>query len=193
MQTAKLAGLFVALLVALLVTMSSHAADEQVCDESAAIVTASPSRTWVVSVQEKVCSTENGAVANVQVSVASSQATMESEAVVTTAVPRTRDEWPKAVWRSNTLLEVWVPNLAHVLEVKPAYRDVAVSLKYCGDDPTARARVAQYQVDQKRWMEEVTLWAKLRKVDPAAAGPRPARPEAPSDSNRACRAGDIPE
>jgi hypothetical protein len=167
-------------------------AEEPVCDGSAATVTASPHGKLLASVQERVCTTEKGAAANVQVTLAPKDSPDDRILVVATAVPRTREEWPKAVWRNETLLEVWVPNLAHVVEVKPSFADVQVVLKYCGDDPAARASLVQYQVDLKKWMEQVTRWTQLRKIDAEAAGPRPPRPEEPRVSNQLCRAGDIP-
>ena len=112
--------------------------------------------------------------------------------MVATAVPRTRDEWPRAVWRGESLLEIWVPNFAQVLETKPAYRDVTVVLKHCADDPDARASVAQHQVQMQQWMESVSLWAEMRKRDPAAAGARPPRPDEPHATSRPCRDSDIP-
>jgi hypothetical protein len=179
-------------LAMLSVQFYSNAAEEQICDGSESIVTRSQSGNWVASVQEQVCTTDKGASAAITVIVASKDSPYEGIRVVSTAVPRSRDEWPRVVWRTETTLEVWVPNFSQVLEVKPAFRDVVVTLKYCADDPEARARVAKYQVDVKRWQEEVTRWAKLRKVDPDAAGQRPTRPEEPRAVSQPCQAGDIP-
>jgi hypothetical protein len=181
----------VACIVLLSLSLNSSAA-EQSCDGSESKITPSPAGNWMASVQERVCTTESGVAANVQVTVASKKSPDEATLVAAIAVPRSRDEWPKVVWRSETSLEVWVPNFAHVLEVKPVLRDVVVALKYCADDPVARASVAQYQVDVKRWMEAVTSWAKLHKADPDAAGERPPRPEEPRVTNQPCQPSDIP-
>ena len=179
-------------ILALLCLAPHGRAAEQVCDGSEPMATPSPKGGWTASVQERVCSTDRGAAAAVMVTVAQKDAPTAGERVVSIAVPRSRDEWPRVVWRSETSLEVWVPNFAHVLEVKPAFRDVTVALKYCADDPDARASVAQHQVDVKRWQETVTRWAALRKTDPEGVGPRPPRPVEPSVARRPCQAGDIP-
>jgi hypothetical protein len=68
---------------------------------------------------------------------------------------------------------------------------VQVQLKYCGDDPAARAAVAQYETDLKDWMAAVTRWNEARKLDPVAAGARPERPKQPATTPRACRDADI--
>lgn len=170
--------------------LGAHAA-EQVCDASESKITASPEGKWTAQVQERVCSTDRGAAAAITVEVVPKDAPDKAQRIAATAVPRSRDEWPRAIWRSETLLEVWVPNLAHVLEVKPGHEDVRVELKYCADDPEARQRVAQYQRDLKRWMEEVSAWAQERKRDPEGVGPRPKRPEEPRVPRRPCRDSDI--
>ena len=96
------------------------------------------------------------------------------------------------MWRSESLLEVWIPNFAQVLESRPVQDGVSIALKYCGDDPAARARVQQHQVDLQQWMAAVSRWAEARKRDPQGAGERPPRPEEPRVTNRACRDADIP-
>jgi hypothetical protein len=187
MRTALCTGL----LLALGSVTASGAALE--CEQSEATITPAPGGQLEASVLHRVCATSTGAAAAVSVYVGpAGVAQAQGERVAAVAVPRSRDQWPRAVWRSETLLEVWVPNLANVLEVRPAWRDVQVQLKYCGDDPAERAAVAQYQVDLKEWMAAVTRWNEARFLDAEAAGPRPVRPREPDAKPRACRDGDIP-
>lgn len=169
------------------------AADGLACDQSDSRVIPSPDGRWAASVQHQVCETPTGGVAAaITVFVGEAGAPLQGRRMVAIGVPRSHDEWPRAVWRGESQLEVWVPNFANVLETQPAYRDVAVTLRYCGDDPDARARVARYEVDLKRWMEETSRWAKRRKSDPEGAGPRPPRPEEPRVARHPCTSADIP-
>lgn len=168
------------------------AAAERACDQSESTVVPSPQGGLAASVQHQVCETDSGGVsAAITVYVGAAAAPLKGERMVSIAVPRSRDEWPRAVWRDGRLLEVWVPNLAKVLETKPRHGDVSVELKYCADDPAARARVAQHEVDLKQWMESVTRWAEQRRNDPDGAGPRPPRPEEPRLIPRGCTDADI--
>jgi hypothetical protein len=170
------------------------AAPEPVCDGSESKLTASPDKRFTASVQEQVCSASSGrgAVAGITVILLPADAPQQTGRVAMTAVPRSHDEWPRVVWRSATALEVWVPNLAHVVEVKPGFRDVTVTLKYCGDNPEDRARVAQYQTDFERWKKDTTAWVERRKADPEQAGARPVRPEEPRLPRGVCTAADLP-
>jgi hypothetical protein len=178
--------------VLLLWVTSSVAAAELPCEQSESTLAVAPKGRWASSVQHQVCDTGRGvAAAAVTVFVGDPAAPMQGTRVVSIAVPRTRDEWPKAVWRSESALEVWVPNLAQVLETKPAPAGVTFTLKYCGDDPAARAAVAQYDKDLQAWKEATTRWAEARKKDPAKAGERPLRPEEPRVARRACTDADI--
>jgi hypothetical protein len=173
-----------------LAPLVSNAAALEDCDQSESKRTPSPDGRLTASVQEQVCAAGNRAVAGITVIVAPPDAPTDGVSVAMTAVPRSRDEWPRVVWRGNDALEVWVPNLAHVVDVKPAYRDVKVTLKYCGDNPDHRARVANYQVAIKQWMQDVTAWVERRKQDPEGAGPRPARPEEPRLPKGVCTAAE---
>lgn len=159
---------------------------ERVCEQSESTVTPSPGGSHAASVQHQVCDTGAGVSAAITVYVGEAAAPLKGGRVVSVAVPRARGEWPIARWRDERSLEVWVPNLAKVLETQSAYGDVAVTLKYCDDDPEARQRVAQHEVDMQRWMEAVTQWAERRRQDPDAAGPRPERPTEPRARVRAC-------
>jgi hypothetical protein len=176
----------------MLVVAGSVAAAELPCEQSESTVVVAPKGRWASSVQHQVCDTGRGvAAAAVTVFVGAPAAPMQGARVVSIAVPRTRDEWPKAVWRSESTLEVWVPNLAQVLETKPAPAGVTLTLKYCGDDPAARAAVAQYDKDLQAWKEATTRWAEARRKDAAAAGERPVRPEEPRVIRRACSDAEI--
>jgi hypothetical protein len=178
--------------VMLLLVAGSVSAAELPCEQSESTVVVAPKGRWASSVQHQVCDTGRGmAAAAVTVFVGDPAAPMQGTRVVAIAVPRTRDEWPKAVWRSEAELEVWVPNLAQVLETRPAPAGVTVTLKYCGDDPAARAAVAQYDKDLQSWKEATTRWVEARKKDAATVGERPVRPEEPRVARRACTDADL--
>ena len=180
------------ILLFLSVAAPSGLAAERVCDQSESTVTVAPGGSLAASVQHQVCETAaGGAAAAITVFVGEAAAPLDGGRVVAVQVPRTRDEWPQAVWRSQSLLEVWVPNLAKVLQSTDTYQGVSVHLKYCGDDPAARARVDQHQADLQQWMQAVSRWAQARKDDPQGAGPRPVRPEEPRDATRPCSDSDI--
>jgi hypothetical protein len=167
------------------------AAAERACEQSESTVTASPQGRWSASVQHQVCDTGGGVAAAVTVYVGEAAAPLQGRRVAAIAVPRSREEWPRAVWRSESSLEVWVPNFATVLETSPGTGEVSVTLRYCGDDPEARARVAAYEGELKQWMQAVSRWAERRKSDPEGAGPRPVRPEEPRVTHRPCTDRDI--
>lgn len=165
---------------------------ERACEQSESTVTQSPSGRLAASVQHQVCETAaGGAAAAVTVFVGDAAVPLQGARVAAIAVPRSREEWPRVVWRTESSLEVWVPNLAQVLETAPGRGDVSITLKYCADDPDARARVAQYQTDLQQWMAAVSRWNELRQRDAVAAGPRPARPEEPRATSRPCRDSDL--
>lgn len=178
---------FLAVLVATALLPALAGAAERVCEQSETTVTKSPDGRLAASVQHQVCATASGGVAaGVTVFIGEAAAPLQGSRVLMLAVPRSREEWPRAVWQGNKALSLWVPNLAKVLETRPAADDVTVTLKYCGDDAEARARVAGYQQEAQQWMQAVTRWSELRKQDAAAAGPRPVRPEEPRLTARAC-------
>lgn len=180
------------LLFATLLAPALAGAAERTCEQSESTISAAPAGALAASVQHQVCATASGGVAAaVTVFVGEAAAPLKGTRVAAIAVPRTREEWPHVVWRSDAALEVWVPNLAQVLETAPAAGGVSVTLRYCADDPDARARVAQFQVDLQLWMAAVTRWNELRQRDAAAAGPRPRRPEEPKAVNRPCRDSDF--
>jgi hypothetical protein len=167
-------------------------AAERVCEQSESTVSPSPSGSLAASVQHQVCETATGGVAAaVTVFVGAAAAPLQGARVAAIAVPRSRAEWPRVAWRGDSLLEVWVPNLAQVLDAATQHGDLSIALKYCGDDPEARARVAQHQTDLQIWMAAVSRWNELRQRDPEKAGSRPVRPEEPRSTPRPCRDSDI--
>ena len=104
------------LLAALLVPALAGAA-ERTCEQSESTVSAAPGGALAASVQHQVCETASGGVAAaVTVFVGESAAPLKGTRVAAIAVPRSREEWPRVVWRIVSALEVWVPNLAQVLE-----------------------------------------------------------------------------
>lgn len=165
---------------------------ERVCEQSESVVTPSPGGQREASVQHQVCETAAGGVAAaVTVFVGRPGAALQGARVLATAVPRSREEWPRVRWRDDAALEVWVPNLAKVIQPATGHDGVEVTLHYCGDDPEARASVARHEVDMQEWMQAVSRWNEQRKGDPEGAGPRPQRPEEPRPLNRPCRDSDL--
>jgi hypothetical protein len=159
-----------------LVTARVSAAE---CDHSGAKTTASPDGRWVATVQEEVCATDKGAAAGVNVDLAPADDPAHKSRVFIMRVPRSREEWPRVLWKSPTSMEVWVPNLAEVgLHVADA-EGVHIDLKYCGDNPQERARRAEYQAALGQWMKDTTAWVQQKKADPSSTAPRPKRPEEP--------------
>ena len=165
--------LLISLFPALAMSPGIVTAAERVCEQSEATVTPAPDGRLAASVQHQVCATESGGVAAaVTVFIGDAGAPLQGSRVVMTAVPRSRDEWPQAVlaWQCGARSLGAEPREG-AREQMPTYKDVAVALKYCADDPGQRARVAQHQVDIQQWMAAVTRWSELRKKDPQGAGP----------------------
>ncbi len=178
---------------ALLVPGPVIAADaERVCDHSAGTLYASPDKRWTASVQEEVCSAGKRAAAGVMVSLLEGDSPDSAKRVLNVAVPRTRDEWPRVKWLDAQHLEIWVPNLAHVVQSVAELQGIQVSLKYCGDSADDRQRVADYQQAVKDWQRDVTAWVARRKEDAEKAGPRPDRPQDPRVANTTCPAAEFP-
>src|SRR5262249_51022619 len=101
-------------------------------------------------------------------------------------VPRSRDEWPRVVWKSATAMQVWVPNLAEISLHVADVEGVHVELKYCGDNPEERARREENQAALKEWMQDTTAWVQQKKRDPTFDAPRPKRPEEPVLAESTC-------
>jgi len=171
------AGIFIAL-VTLLGSHRAHAAQD--CDRSESRRTPSPDGRWIASVQEEVCATAQGAAAGITVVLVSAGDESKARRVFMTAVPRSRDDWPRVRWEGGETLHIRVPNLAEIpAPPQPQFEGVRIALEYCGDAPEDRQRIADYKLAVKQWQRDVSAWAAKRKEDAAAAGPRPPRPEEP--------------
>jgi hypothetical protein len=174
----RLPFLFCTLILALLAAPAAPAAQD--CDRSESRRTPSPDGRWVASVQEEVCAAGDRAAAGITVVIAAANDETRSKRVFVTAVPRSRDDWPRVRWQGNDALELWVPNLAEIAAPPEAqFEGIRIALKYCGDNPVDRTRVAEYKVAVKQWQRTVSAWVEKRKLDADAAGPRPPRPEEP--------------
>jgi hypothetical protein len=175
-----------ALLAAMLMPAGAMAEEVTDCEHSAAKTYPSPDGKWVASVQEEVCAVGNRAAAAVNVDVARVSDPKHVGRVFSMAVPRSRDQWPRVIWKSETAMEVWAPNRAHIVKPVTSVGDLQVELKYCGDNPAERAQVAEYQAAFKKWMQDTTAWAEKRKRDPSDPAPRPKRPVEPNYSSDSC-------
>lgn len=166
-------------------------AAEEVCDQSESVVRPAPGGARAASVQHQVCTSGGGVAAAITVFIGEAAAPLRGQRVLAVAVPRTREEWPLVRWRDGAHMEVWIPNLARVLESKPAAPGVEVELRYCGDDPAARAAVAGHAARMQEWMDSVRAWSERRKTDAQGAGSRPPRPEEPRTVSRPCTDADL--
>jgi len=176
-----------AILMATLLAPAGAIAEEVTdCDHSAAKTYASPDGRWVASVQEEVCAVGNRAAAAVNVDVSQSSDPKRTTRVFSMAVPRSRDQWPRVVWRGDNAMELWAPNRAHILKQLSELEDIRIELKYCGDNPAERAQMAQYQAAFRKWMQDTTAWVEKRKRDPTDQTPRPKRPVEPTYSSDSC-------
>jgi hypothetical protein len=151
---------------------------ERICDRSGSLTTPSPDGRWIVSVQEEVCDSDNGAVAGITVVLTSATDAKKSRRVFIMPVPRSRDDWPRVRWLAADAVELRVANLSEAPAPEPLHEDVHITLAYCGDNPDDRARLAGYKAAVLQWQKDVTAWASKRKQNPAA-GERPARPQEP--------------
>jgi hypothetical protein len=174
------------LLAAMLVPAGAIAAEATDCDHSAATTYPSPDGRWVASVQEEVCAVGNRAAAAVNVDIALAADEKHVGRVFSMAVPRSRDQWPRIIWKDATAMEVWAPNRAHNQKQLPALEALRIELKYCGDNPAERAQVAAYQEAFKKWMQDTTAWVEQRKRNPQDQAPRPKRPSEPNYSSDSC-------
>jgi hypothetical protein len=149
------------------------------CDRSGSKSTPSPDGRWVANVQEEVCATSAGAAAGITVVLSSTEDPARSRRVFLMPVPRSRDDWPRIRWQGLDRVEVRVPNLTEANPPEPQFEGIRIALAYCGDNPEDRARLAAYKAAVTQWQRDVSAWARQRKQDPQAAGPRPPRPDEP--------------
>lgn len=175
-----------AALVFMVCAPSARAAEPTDCDGSDSRITASPDGRFKASVQERVCAVGNRAAAAITVLLVDAKAPEKSASVASIAVPRSREDWPRAVWRDATTLELWIPNLTEMLTLESESQGVRIELHRCNDDPQARERVAAYKQAFEQWKRDTTAWVARRKQDPDGAGARPDRPREPQVPSGRC-------
>lgn len=170
-----------------LAPVAAWAADPQhECEHAGTKTYESPDKRWVATVQEEVCAigTHTGAVIMVDLALAADAA--HAKRVFNMRVPRSRDLWPRVIWKGPATMEIWAPNRADILARESQFDGVRIELQYCGDNPAERAQMAEYQAAFKQWMKDTTEWAQKRKQDPAFSEPRPKRPVEPRYSSDSC-------
>ena len=165
------------------VPMAAWAAD---CEHSGEKSWQSPDGKWTATVQEEVCAVGTGTAAGVMVDLTLATDASHGKRVFNMRVPRSRDLWPRVIWKGPTLMELWAPNRAEILAQVPEFEGVQIQLKYCGDNPAERAQVGEYQAAMKQWMKDTTDWAQKKKQDPGFNEPRPKRPVEPTYSSDSC-------
>jgi hypothetical protein len=156
------------------------------CEHSGEKSYASPDGKWTATVQEEVCAVGTGTAAGVMVDLALASDASHAKRVFNMRVPRSRDLWPRVIWKSPTLMEIWAPNRAEIMAQQSGFEGVQIQLKYCGDNPAERAQVGEYQAALKQWMKDTTEWVQKKKQDPGFSEPRPKRPVEPTYSPDSC-------
>jgi len=170
-----------------LAPVASWAADDvHDCEHSGTKTVASPDGRWIATVQEEVCAIGTRTGAGIMVDLALASDASHAKRVFNMRVPRSRDLWPRVIWKSPTSMELWAPNRAEILAQESQVEGVQIQLKYCGDNPAERAQVGEYQMALKQWMKDTTEWAQKRKQDPNFSEPRPKRPVEPTYSSDSC-------
>src|SRR3954463_11762821 len=159
-----------------LAPMAGWAADAHDCEHAGEKKVESPDGRWVATVQEEVCAIGNRTGAGIMVDLALAADASHAKRVFNMRVPRSRDLWPRVIWKSPTTMELWAPNRAEILAQESQFEGVQIQLKYCGDNAAERAQVSEYQAALKQWMKDTTEWAQKRKQDPSFSEPRPKRP-----------------
>jgi hypothetical protein len=173
-------------ILVLLLPMAAWAAESHDCEHSGEKKFESPDGRWVATVQEEVCAVGERAAAGVMVDLALAADASHAKRVFNMRVPRSRDLWPRVIWKSPAAMEIWAPNRAEIMAQTSQFDGVQIQLQYCGDNPAERAQVAQYQMAFKQWMKDTTEWVEKRKQDPNFAEPRPKRPVEPTYSSDSC-------
>ena len=171
------------LLTIALAPMAGRAAD---CEHSGEKMFPSPDGKWVATVQEEVCAVGNGTAAGVMVDLARADDAAHAMRIFNMRVPRSRDLWPRVIWKAPTVMELWAPNRAEIMGQASSFDGVQIQLRYCGDNPAERAQVGEYQAALKQWMKDTTEWAQKKKQDPGFNEPRPERPVEPTYSSDSC-------
>ncbi len=171
------------LLTLVLAPAAGRAAD---CEHSGEKTFASPDGKWIATVQEEVCAVGNGTAAGVMVDLALAADSTHGKRIFNMRVPRSRDLWPRVIWKTPALMELWAPNRAEIMAQEASFDGVQIQLKYCGDNPAERAQVGEYHAALEQWMKDTTEWAQKRKQDPSFSEPRPKRPVEPTYSSDSC-------
>ena len=166
--------------------VAGWAADTRDCEHAGERKVESPDGRWVATVQEEVCAIGTGTGAGIMVDLALASDASHAKRVFNMRVPRSRDLWPRVIWKGPTTMELWAPNRAEIMAQEAQFEGVQIQLRYCGDNPAERAQVVEYQAALKQWMKDTTEWAQKRKQDPAFNEPRPKRPVEPSYSSDSC-------
>ncbi len=177
---------FLLLLSFILAPACGSAAEQANCEHSGERTAISPDGRWVATVLEEICDANGVASGGVVVDLAMSADATHAQRIFSMYVPRSRDEWPKVLWKSSSQLELWVPNRSAIAMQKAESQGIQVQLKYCGDNPEERARVAEFQAAFKKWMSDTTGWVERKKRDPNLSEPRPKRPVEPTYSPDTC-------
>lgn len=156
------------------------------CEHAGTKTYESPDKRWIATVQEEVCAIGNRTGAGIMVDLALASDASHAKRMFNMRVPRSRDLWPRVIWKDPATMEIWAPNRGEIMAQQSQFDGVQVQLKYCGDNPAERAQVAEYQAAVKQWMKDTTEWAQKRKADPAFSEPRPKRPVEPNYSSDSC-------
>jgi hypothetical protein len=176
------------LLVATVAPAAGWAAEAQAhdCEHSGEKSFPSPDGRWIATVEEQVCVAGTGTAAGVVVDLALAADARHAKRIFNMRVPRSRDYWPRVVWKAPTAMELWAPNRAEIAVQESQFDGVQIQLRYCGDNPAERAQVAEYQAAFKKWMQDTTAWVQKKKQDPGFSEPRPKRPDEPRYSDDSC-------
>jgi hypothetical protein len=176
----------VLLAILALAPAAGWAAETRECEHGGEKTFASPDGRWVATVHEEVCAIGNRAAAGIMVDLALAADASHAKRVFNMRVPRSRDLWPRVIWKGPTTMELWAPNRAEIMAQESQFDGVQIQLRYCGDNPAERAQLVEYQAAVKQWQKDTTEWAQKRKQDPAFSGPRPKRPVEPTYSSDSC-------
>ncbi len=101
----------------------------------------SPDGRWVATRAGGSCAIGTRTGAGIMVDLALASDASHAKRVFNMRVPRTRDLWPRVIWKSPTTMELWAPNRAEIMAQESQFDGVQIQLKYCGDNPAERAQV----------------------------------------------------
>ncbi len=95
--------------------VAGWAQDSHDCEHAGTKTYESPDERWVATVQEEVCAIGNRTGAGIMVDLALASDASHAKRVFNMRVPRSRDQWPRVIWKSPTTMELWAPNRAEIL------------------------------------------------------------------------------